>query len=185
IGRETTPARVFADEVFAGRDVHAIHLVAGDIAVVPMHLRAELVEDEAGLLGNGAQLAGRQGADTWNVAFDHVAGHGDHLRARWSGACAGPLHAQSPSSRFNAPGGRGRTTTGRTAGGCCCAASTPASPAPALTIPGGIRARSRATVPATASAHCFPGRRRRAGSASCPWPISPAASSGSAPGPCA
>ena len=48
--------RVFADDLLVGREIDAVNLVARDVALHPLDLRAELVQDAAGFLRDPLEL---------------------------------------------------------------------------------------------------------------------------------
>ena len=57
------------------RNVDAINLVLDYVAVQPLDLRSELVQNSAGLLLDGDHLFRRYISDVRNVAFDEVFRH--------------------------------------------------------------------------------------------------------------
>ena len=76
IGRKAALLGMFANRLLVVGNVNAIHLVAGDIALQPLNLRAHLIQDAAGFLGNALQVRRAQRAGIRNVAFDNVFWHG-------------------------------------------------------------------------------------------------------------
>src|SRR5258706_12423579 len=74
---------VLAHGRLVGRDVYAIDLVVGDIAVDPLDLRAHGLQDAAGLLGDALELGLRQLAGAGQVTLDDELGHG--VSPRWWG----------------------------------------------------------------------------------------------------
>src|SRR5687767_15564149 len=56
--RKSAPARVLANQTFVRSVVHAIDLVARDVAVHPLDVGAEFAEHAAGFLRNGLQIGG-------------------------------------------------------------------------------------------------------------------------------
>src|ERR671922_229841 len=76
VGGEAALLRVLAHHVFARRDVHAVGLVAGDVALHPLDLRAQALEDVARFLRDGLQLVRAELAGAGNLALDEVFGHG-------------------------------------------------------------------------------------------------------------
>src|SRR3546814_13369106 len=52
-------------------DLDAVHLVSRDVAVDPLDRRSELVQDAAGLAGDGCQVLLRQVAGARDVALDY------------------------------------------------------------------------------------------------------------------
>ena len=50
---EASLARVFAHHLFVGRDVDAVDLVVGDVALQPLNLGPEVAQHRAGLLRDG------------------------------------------------------------------------------------------------------------------------------------
>jgi len=75
VGGEPGFGRVAPDEVFAGRDVDAEDLVAGDVGVDPLDLGTKLSENGAGGLGCGGKLFGSEFAGIGDVAFDEKFRH--------------------------------------------------------------------------------------------------------------
>lgn len=75
VGREAALFGVFTHQLRVGRDVDAIDLVVRDVALDPVDLRAELLQDAARFLGDGLQLCGREFSDAGNFAFDDLFGH--------------------------------------------------------------------------------------------------------------
>src|SRR5882762_4791420 len=75
IGGEAAFSCMLANELFVGRDVDAVNLDIGDVAVDPLNLRAELAKNAAGRLGYRLQLLRRHLAGTGDFAFDDVLGH--------------------------------------------------------------------------------------------------------------
>src|SRR5580658_5734231 len=53
VGREAALARMLPYHLLVGRDVNAVNLVVGDVALQPLDLRAEIGEHRAGLLRDG------------------------------------------------------------------------------------------------------------------------------------
>src|SRR6476660_5426696 len=71
---------MFANELFVGGDVDAVNLIAGDVAVDPLNLGAELTQDSAGCLGDRFEFITGQVSGTGNLALDNVLGHGTSVR---------------------------------------------------------------------------------------------------------
>src|SRR5262245_30911908 len=67
--------RVLANELGARREVKAVELVVGDIAVHPLNLRAEVMQNAARLGGDVMRLAGAPLCRVGNRSFDEVLGH--------------------------------------------------------------------------------------------------------------
>lgn len=61
---------VLNDHLFIRGDIHAVDFVARDIALLPLNLRAQLVEHPAGSLRDGFQFLCRQFSGPWNLAFN-------------------------------------------------------------------------------------------------------------------
>src|SRR6476659_93690 len=76
IGWEATHPRMLAHHLLVRRDVDAVDLVVGDVALNPLDLRSELIQDVAGAHRDRLQLVGGQLAGTWNQALDDVLWHG-------------------------------------------------------------------------------------------------------------
>ena len=56
-------------------EVHAVHFVAGDVAVEPLDFRAHFFQDRDRFLRQIAQLRVGQISSSWNFSFDYVLGH--------------------------------------------------------------------------------------------------------------
>src|SRR6267142_4298342 len=76
VGGKAALAGVLAHQLLAGRHVHAVDLVPRDVALDPLDLGPETLQDTARLLGDRAQLLRRQLAGAGDVALDEVLGHG-------------------------------------------------------------------------------------------------------------
>src|SRR5450631_3922952 len=66
VGGEASPARVLPDEVLARGDVDAEGLVAGDVALDPLHFRAEVAEHPTRLLCDRGELILRRSTDPFD-----------------------------------------------------------------------------------------------------------------------
>src|SRR5262245_13330898 len=75
VGREAAALGVGTDQLLAGRDVDAVQLVIGGIALQPLDLGAEPAQDLDGLSGHGLALLGRPTPDSGNVSLDDVLRH--------------------------------------------------------------------------------------------------------------
>src|SRR5215471_11147441 len=67
--------RVGANHVFAGGDIDAINLVAGYVALYPLNLRPEVLQDRARLLRDTLQFLRRQISGARNFSFDYILRH--------------------------------------------------------------------------------------------------------------
>ena len=70
---------MLADALLAVGEVDAVGLVAGNVAVLPLHARAHLGDGLVRRARGTADLDTRHAADARDIAFDHVAlqlGHG-------------------------------------------------------------------------------------------------------------
>src|SRR3954469_22354555 len=75
VGRKISLAGVFSYHLLIGRDVDAVNLVIGYVAMDPLNLRAEFAEYSTGFLRDSLKLVWRQLSRAWKVAFDDVFGH--------------------------------------------------------------------------------------------------------------
>src|SRR6476620_3095639 len=75
VGRKSTAPRVLADDVLVGREVYAVELVPGDIAVKPLDPRAQFPEDRVRLPRGRSQVFLGELPQSRYVSFDHELGH--------------------------------------------------------------------------------------------------------------
>src|ERR1700722_5735431 len=75
IGREAALLGMGANGGLVRRDVDAVDLVVGDVAVQPLDLGAQLTQHSARRLRDGLQLGGRKLARIGDFALDHVLWH--------------------------------------------------------------------------------------------------------------
>src|SRR5207237_9975980 len=76
VGGETALLRVLAHHLLARGEVHAVDLVAGDVALHPLDLRPQTLEHVARFLRDCLQLVGAELAGAGDLALDEVFGHG-------------------------------------------------------------------------------------------------------------
>src|SRR5262245_39212503 len=76
IDRKASAHRVLTNELRVRREVDAVELVVGHVAVHPLNLRTELAQDAAGLAGDVVTLAGAPLSGVRNRSFDDILGHG-------------------------------------------------------------------------------------------------------------
>src|SRR3990172_7951917 len=72
VGGESALAGVLPHQLLVRGDVHAVDLVTGDEALLPLDLGAELVKDAAGLLRDRLQLLGGELTRSRNLALYDV-----------------------------------------------------------------------------------------------------------------
>ena len=70
IGGNADAPGMFKDGCFVGREVDAINLVAGDIAMHPLNIRTQRLENVDGLSRKLAQFRLREIADSGDFALD-------------------------------------------------------------------------------------------------------------------
>src|SRR2546421_8415934 len=66
---------VASDHLLVRSVVHAIDLVARDVALDPLNLRSHAAQHAARFLRNGLELSGRELAGAGNLTFDHELWH--------------------------------------------------------------------------------------------------------------
>ena len=85
---ESPLSGMFPDEILVRRNVDAVDLVSGDIAVDPLNLGTEPAEDAAGGFGDGFELVVREFSSAGDFALDDVLGHGSSVG--WEAEQAAP-----------------------------------------------------------------------------------------------
>src|SRR5262249_30507570 len=78
VRREPALPRVLANEIRRGRDVDAVDPVVGDVALDPLDLGSQAVEDGARPLRDALELRGRELSGARDVALDDVLRHDAH-----------------------------------------------------------------------------------------------------------
>src|SRR5206468_9249544 len=73
--RKSTLFRVTSDHLLVRSVVHAIDLVARDVALDPLNLRSQAAQHAARFLRDGLELSGGELASAGNLAFDHELWH--------------------------------------------------------------------------------------------------------------
>src|SRR6266850_7400172 len=73
--REVALLRVLSNRLLIGRDVDAVELVVGDVAVLPLDCSLHARQHVTGLPGDGLHLLIRQLAGTGNFSLDHELRH--------------------------------------------------------------------------------------------------------------
>src|SRR6516164_3993771 len=72
---EAALACMFANSVLVRGDVDAVDFVLGYIAVQPLHVRAQVLENAARFLRDGLQLLGFEVPGAGNLALNYILGH--------------------------------------------------------------------------------------------------------------
>src|SRR4051794_40570644 len=76
VGGEPALPGVLAHRLLVRREVHAVDLVVGDVALDPLDLRPHPPQDAAGLLRDGLELLGGQLPGAGDLSLDDELGHG-------------------------------------------------------------------------------------------------------------
>jgi hypothetical protein len=93
ICREATLLGVLTHHLLVGSDVYTVDFVCGDVALQPLDLWTQVLEDATGGLGNALQLLWCQLPRVWDFTFDKVFWH-SRVNTFVSPAC---LHQDSMS----------------------------------------------------------------------------------------
>jgi hypothetical protein len=75
ICREATLLGVLTHHLLVGSDVYTVDFVCGDVALQPLDLWTQVLEDATGGLGNALQLLWCQLPRVWDFTFDKVFWH--------------------------------------------------------------------------------------------------------------